>query len=134
MRLLTAAVALGILINQLDDLHIDAQYFLRKLHIRGRRAIARETLLGIRQKRIAILIPAWKESEVIEQMLEHNLAALEYDLENYDFFCGVYPNDLETQRKLDEVAWRRRNVHKVLVPHDGPTSKADCLNWIYQGI
>ena len=24
------------------------------------------------------------------------------------------------------------NVHLSLCPHDGPTSKADCLNWIYQ--
>ena len=26
------------------------------------------------------------------------------------------------------------NVHLALCPHDGPTSKADCLNWIYQHV
>jgi adsorption protein B len=25
-------------------------------------------------------------------------------------------------------------VHLVIVPHDGPTSKADCLNWVFQGM
>jgi adsorption protein B len=30
------------------------------------------------------------------------------------------------------VSERFANVHLVLCPHDGPTSKADCLNWIYQ--
>ncbi len=32
------------------------------------------------------------------------------------------------------VAARSPTVHEVTVPHDGPTSKADCLNWVYQGI
>ena len=27
---------------------------------------------------------------------------------------------------------RHPNVHLAVCPHDGPTSKADCLNWIYQ--
>jgi adsorption protein B len=132
LRLLTCAVGGGIFVNGLDELHIDAQYFLRGLHTRRR--IAAEALKNVRQKRIAILIPAWKEAEVIEQMLDHNLAALDYDPENYDIFCGTYPNDHETQDKVDAVTRRARNVHKVVVPHDGPTSKADCLNWVYQGI
>jgi adsorption protein B len=132
LRLLACAVGGGIFINGLDELHIDAQYFLRGLH--GRRRIALEELRNVRQKRIAILIPAWKEAEVIEQMLDHNLAAFDYDPANVDIFCGTYPNDRETQAKVDIVGRRARNVHKVVVPHDGPTSKADCLNWVYQGI
>jgi adsorption protein B len=35
---------------------------------------------------------------------------------------------------VDKVAKTSSSVRKVVVPHDGPTSKADCLNWIYQGI
>jgi len=79
-------------------------------------------------------LPAWDESEVIESMLEHNHRTLDYDTSLYDIFCGTYQNDLETQRKVAAVARRYPNVHKVVVPHDGPTSKADCLNWIYHGI
>src|SRR5262245_39961038 len=28
----------------------------------------------------------------------------------------------------------RSRVHKIVIPHDGPTSNADCLNWVYHGI
>jgi adsorption protein B len=132
LRLLTCAVGGGIFVNGLDELHIDAQYFLRGLY--GKRRISAETLAAVQQKRIAILIPAWKEADVIEHMLDHNLTSLDYDRANYDIFCGTYLNDLATQEKVDIVARRARNVHKVVVPHDGPTSKADCLNWVYQGI
>ncbi len=79
-------------------------------------------------------MPAWREAEVIEHMLQHNLAGVDYDRDRYDIFCGTYQNDPDTQARVDAVAGRADNVHKVVVPHDGPTSKADCLNWIYQGI
>jgi bacteriophage N4 adsorption protein B len=32
------------------------------------------------------------------------------------------------------VADRNDRVELVCCPHDGPTNKADCLNWVYQGI
>ncbi|MEO8053141.1 MAG: glycosyltransferase family 2 protein, partial [Acidobacteriota bacterium] len=32
------------------------------------------------------------------------------------------------------VSERFSNVHLAVCPHDGPTSKADCLNWIYQHV
>ena len=28
--------------------------------------------------------------------------------------------------------WAERPKHRAVCPHDGPTSKADCLNWIYR--
>jgi len=80
------------------------------------------------------MLPAWKESDVIEHMLEHNIGRIDYDRDHYDIFCGTYQNDPETQACVDAAARRFANVHKVVVPHDGPTSKADCLNWVYQGI
>jgi adsorption protein B len=33
---------------------------------------------------------------------------------------------------IAEVQRRHRNVHVAVCPHPGPTSKADCLNWIFQ--
>src|SRR5579871_449788 len=82
------------------------------------------------QKRIAILLPLWHEAPVIAQMLEQNIAAIRYPC--YDIFAGCYPNDPETQAAVESVAARVSSVHVALCPHDGPTSKADCLNWIYQ--
>ncbi len=82
-----------------------------------------------RERRIAIFVPCWKESEVIANMVRHNLAAIRY--QNYDFFLGVYPNDPATVDAVKELSASYRNVHVSVCPHPGPTSKADCLNWIY---
>ncbi len=63
-------------------------------------------------------------------MLEHNLAAIRYT--NYEFLLGVYPNDAGTIKAAHEAAARWPRVQIAMCPHNGPTSKADCLNWIYQ--
>ena len=47
---------------------------------------------------------------------------------------GTYPNDPGTQREVEIVREKVDNVHRIVCPKDGPTNKADCLNWIYQGI
>lgn len=134
VRGLAYPVAGAILLNQLDDLFVDANYFLRGLHRRGRRAISPEALRRVEQRRIAVMVPAWMEADVIGRMLEHNRAAIDFARDRYDLFCGTYVNDPETQARVDAVARRDRGIHRVLVPHDGPTSKADCLNWVYQGV
>jgi bacteriophage N4 adsorption protein B len=127
-------VAAGILANGLEEMGIDAQYFARGLHRRQRRAISAEELAAAPPRRIAIMVPAWREADVIKAMLEHNRGSIDYDAALYDFFCGTYQNDPDTQSRIDAVAEVHPNVHKVIVPNDGPTSKADCLNWIYQGV
>ena len=134
MRALALPVAGGILINQIDELFIDANYWLRGLHRREARKVSLNELRNVEQKRIAIMVPSWREAEVIEQMLLHNLKSIDYDPDRYVIFCGTYQNDAETQACIDAVARRFRSVRKVVVPHAGPTSKADCLNWIYQGV
>ena len=63
-------------------------------------------------------------------MLAHNLAAIRYS--NFDFFVGAYPNDAPTLEAVRAVEARFPNVHLAVCPHDGPTSKADCLNWVFQ--
>jgi adsorption protein B len=134
MRAFTLPVCVGIFANGLDDLFIDVNYDLRGLFLGGDRRMEVGDLRAAAPKRIAIMVPAWHEDGVIRQMLESNLRTLDYPLDRYDIFVGTYKNDEATQRRVDEVARRVRNVHKVVTPHDGPTCKADCLNWIYQGI
>jgi adsorption protein B len=63
-------------------------------------------------------------------MIEHNIAATRYG--NYHFFVGAYPNDDATLDAVRDLETRFAHVHLAVCPHDGPTSKADCLNWIYQ--
>jgi bacteriophage N4 adsorption protein B len=63
-------------------------------------------------------------------MLEHNLAAIRYT--NYHLFVGVYPHDTLTLRAVEQQAALHPRIHLAVCPHDGPTSKGDCLNWIYR--
>ncbi len=128
-------LAFAILVSGLDDLVIDAAWAASWL--RGKwKPEARMFPPGPRQldsapqRMIAILVPLWHEHEVIARMLEHNLASIRYS--GYHFFVGAYPNDDLTQAAVRSVADRFPTVHLSLCPHDGPTSKADCLNWIYQ--
>lgn len=82
------------------------------------------------ERRTAIFVPCWYEAGVIGDMVRHNLAAIRY--RNYDFFLGVYPNDEPTFQAAEQLSTGLRNVHVAECPHAGPTSKADCLNWVYQ--
>jgi adsorption protein B len=131
---LAMPISAAIFVNGLEEIAMDVQYFARGLHKRERRAITQEELAAAPPRRIAVMVPAWHEAEVIENMLERNRRSLDYDPALFDIFCGTYQNDLATQECVAAVVRRHHNIHKVVVPHDGPTSKADCLNWIYQGI
>jgi adsorption protein B len=82
------------------------------------------------EKTIAIFVPLWHEHAVIGGMVEHNSAAVNYS--NYHFFIGAYPNDEPTLDAVRDLEARFPHVHLAVCPHKGPTSKADCLNWIYQ--
>ena len=128
-------LAFAILVSGLDDLAIDAAwafFWLRGILKPEARLFppGPRQLEAAPQRTIAILVPLWHEHEVIARMLEHNLASIRYS--GYHFFVGAYPNDDLTQDAVRQVAHRFPNVHLALCPHDGPTSKADCLNWIYQ--
>jgi adsorption protein B len=63
-------------------------------------------------------------------MLDGNLARIQYRAVH--FFIGAYPNDPDTIAVIQKLQKRHVNVHLAMCPHDGPSSKADCLNWIYQ--
>ncbi len=123
-------LAVWILLSGLDDLFVAIVFCLPN---RKRTKLPSEYDLDhYPERRIAIFVPLWKEHRVIGQMLERNLSVIRY--QNYDIFIGVYPNDEPTIRAVAEAARRHPRIHMVKVPHDGPTSKGDCLNWIFRGI
>jgi len=133
----TAILAMIIFASSLDDLHIDARYWWRRLRLLlGRRATTRlptrEEIRRVRQEAVAIVVPAWHESGVIAQMLGNTTHTLEY--ENYMVFVGTYPNDAATGFEVDDVVARDRRIRRIELPHAGPTCKADCLNHIVKGV
>ena len=71
------------------------------------------------------MVPAWREEAVIYDMLKSNSVYSATTI----FFVGAYPNDAATQQEvLRAAAERPENIRLVVGPHDGPTTKADCLN------
>jgi adsorption protein B len=120
-----------ILVSGLDNLALDAvclwAWLRRRLptppavFLRGEK---------IHEKTIAVFVPLWHEHAVIAGMVEHNASAINYG--NYHFFIGAYPNDDPTLDAVRDLESRFPQVHLAVCPHNGPTSKADCLNWIYQ--
>lgn len=125
---LLGPLGLYLLVSALDDLSMDVLW-LRRLAFGGG-VKAPEQLSD--EPSIAVMIPLWRESKVIGQMLDHNLGAIDYG--NYEVFVGVYCNDDATREAVLTASRRHKRVHLAEVPHDGPTCKADCLNWIYQRI
>jgi adsorption protein B len=127
-----STLAVILLISGLDDL-IPLGIVLGH-HVRRfmRRQPANGKCIDPPESRIAIFVPCWKESGVIGNMVRHNLTAIRY--RNFDIFLGAYPNDEATVAVASQLSETFSNVHGAICPLPGPTSKADCLNSIYQGM
>lgn len=139
LNTMTVATALVILISTADDFFLDAFYWVRELwlwHSEDRRlpaTISAQTLREREERYLAIMVPAWKEYDVIAKMVENTLATMEYT--RYIIFAGAYRNDAETTTEVDRMVRRYPGrVVRAAVTHDGPTCKADCLNTIIQTI
>ncbi len=132
------AIVAGIIIciSSLDDLFVDLIYWSQRIFGLSR-AKARElpdiaTIESVPERPIAIIIPCWKEHDVIYSMLSSNSRLLQYRQAHY--FVGTYMNDPLTQGEIQRAQATYPNIHMVVVPHHGPTSKADCLNQIISDI
>jgi adsorption protein B len=133
----TAVVAIIVLLSSIDDLFIDAWFWVRavwrRLRVQPRyKPLTAEQLRARPEQPIAIMVPAWQEYDVIASMIENMVATLEY--RNFMVFVGTYPNDSRTIDEVERMRRRYKQLVRVEVPHDGPTCKADCLNWIIQAI
>ena len=126
----------GFLLFALNDLAVDVIYFTRRLwrsatiYRRFRRAYASYYVFNREPGFLAIFVPAWDESSVIAAMLASTLRRLDYP--DYRIFVGHYRNDPATAAALASVTDVR--VQPVLVDADGPTTKADCLNHLYDAL
>jgi adsorption protein B len=133
----TLAMAAAILFVSLDDLYIDVLYLIRRFKrafmLKGKyRRLVADALRAKPEQPIAIMIPAWHEDDVIAAMIENLVSTVEYT--DYVVFVGTYRNDPATIAEVERMHRRYRQVKRVEVPHDGPTCKADCLNWVVQAI
>jgi adsorption protein B len=126
---LAYTAAIGFFVFGVDDVFFDMQFLRHLLKTRHRRPLTPAELAQEPERLVAVFIPAWNEGGVVNKMADYAARTLLY--ERYDIFIGVYANDAETNRCVDSLVASSGRIHKAVVPHDGPTSKADCLNWIY---
>lgn len=122
------------LLGSLDELGVDAVWIW--LRLRGkvatrpiqRRAYTVQPLRGP----AAVMVAAWQESEVIGAMVAHTRASWPQD--DMRLYVGCYSNDPHTVGAAVNAAAGDPRVSIVILPHSGPTTKADCLNHIYASL
>jgi bacteriophage N4 adsorption protein B len=126
----------GFLIFAVNDVAVDLIYFARRMwrgltvYSRHQRAYASYFLFKEKPGFIAVLVPAWDEPSVIAPMLKAMLQRLDYPA--YRIFVGYYRNDPATAAAIASVVDGR--IQPVEVAADGPTTKADCLNHLYDAL
>ncbi len=126
----------GFLLFALNDLLVDLIFFCRAawraIAVRPRfpRLFAEQIEVSQGAGAMAVFIPAWDESAVIAPMLRATLER--FDHPDYRLFVGFYRNDPATAAAIASVEDPR--IEAVEVPADGPTTKADCLNHLYDAL
>lgn len=130
-------MAILIFVNGLDDLFIDISFHARSIYhyikVRQQRPFPALSKIGmIPEAPVALVIPAWQEADVIGRMLQNACETIRY--QNFRIFVGAYANDAPTRTAVAAIAKFYDNISLVVVPRQGPTNKADCLNCIYDAI
>ena len=80
----------------------------------------------------AVLIPAWREAEVIGTTLRHALAA--WPQRELRIYVGCYRNDAATIAAAMAAVGSDPRVRLVIHDRPGPSTKADCLNRLYAAL
>jgi adsorption protein B len=116
-----------------DELVVDLIWLGLRLTGRTREArlpagFAQRPLSG----RIAVIVAAWQEAEVIGTTVAHALRA--WPQADLRLYVGCYANDPATVQAVMAGAARDPRVRIVVNPRPGPSTKADCLNRIYRAI
>ena len=83
---------------------------------------------------LAIFIATWQEAAVINATLTQCRAAWLDAPHPYRIYVGCYPNDGATVAAIMRAAKCDPNIRLVLAKNPGPTTKADCLNRLWQAL
>lgn len=127
------------LIGAADDLALDLVWFWQRLWPadQGRSILLSDPslhpgALADGPPRHAVFVPAWDEADVIGGMVAHCLGR--WPGSQYRLYVGVYSNDPDTALAALHRAGGDRRLRIVPLGIEGPTSKADCLNRIWQAM
>jgi bacteriophage N4 adsorption protein B len=134
VREIALFAAVGFLVLGLSDLAVDFIWLARAAVPKPARSRASPTADRLEAPavpgRIAVFVPAWDEARVIASMLRHAFAA--FGPGDFRIYVGCYPNDPGTIAAVRSLADSRLRL--VLGPAPGPTTKADCLNRLWEAM
>lgn len=140
-RELLLFASLCFLIGALDDVAFDGLWLVhvlkRRFLIQSRYPRTTVEALGPTRSSdtagaLAIFVPAWKEAAVIGTMIRRCREQWQYPA--YRIYVGCYPNDPETVTEAACAARGSDKIRLVIGDREGPTSKADCLNRLWQAM
>ncbi len=118
----------------IDDLIWDIVFLFK---FRFRKPVDRipiEDLDNTVPKLLAVIVAAWKENVVLDDVISNLIETAQYPKSMYHIFIGVYPNDEDTIAVAKGLEERFPNVHCVVNTKPGPTSKADNINHVFSSI
>jgi len=125
--------AFWFVVSAIDEITVDLTWLWLRLTGRSRRIqITKSEEVRPLRGPAAILVPAWHEADVIGTMISHTLKAWPHDA--MTLYIGCYGNDTGTVAAAMAGAGRDSRVRLVILDQSGPTTKADCLNRLYQAM
>lgn len=126
--------AIFFLVGAIDDIVVDLSWLWLKISGKSPvETIDSAELVGVPLAGdAAVFVPAWSESAVIADTLAHALAAWPQD--NIRIYVGCYRNDPETIEAVMRAAPGDARLRLVVHGRAGPSTKADCLNRLYQAM
>ncbi len=132
--------AFWLLIGAIDDVVIDVIWVVRRLYRRITYYRIQPPMTAddlpppVRPGLLAILVPTWGEANVIGAMLARCDEKWRGGECDYRIYVGCYPNDPEGCAKVAAAAEDNPHIRLVTLAHNGPSTKADCLNNIWQAL
>ncbi|MFL0357426.1 glycosyl transferase family protein [Erythrobacter sp. GH1-10] len=122
------------LVGAIDDIAVDLSWLWLKLTGRAKTPQFRRFELQGRALHapVAIFIPAWQEAEVIGDTIGHTLSS--WPQRQLRLYIGCYRNDPATIAAAMSAADGDPRLRIVIHDRTGPTTKADCLNRLYEAM
>ncbi len=130
--------AFWLLMGAIDDALIDLIWIVRRVYrqlkyYRGQQPMSADDLPPpYRPGLLAIFVPTWREADVIGTMLARCGEKWQGGKTDYRIYVGCYPNDVEGRAQIEAAAVQNPRIRLAVLAHNGPTTKADCLNAIWQ--
>jgi adsorption protein B len=122
------------LLGAVDDLAVDLAWLWLKLT--GRARTGRVTRQELQERPLhgptAVFVPAWQEADVIVETIAHLLGV--WPQRHLRLYIGIYRNDAATLDAAMAGARGDPRLRLVIHDRDGPSTKADCLNRLYEAM